>query len=315
MLLRKEGVLMIRLTDFEKKTSDPVTVEYVSTPSGDIPVYGVSSFHSLTQLIGFGKYMNKDQCNVYLRGQISLYDGYMSPSALRPKKIPGTNDFERINYEKRISYYKGYMHESLEQTKSFSKWNSNTIEPLLQHYGVRTNWIDIVDNVWVALWFSLHNTRSTIVDAREYIHISESAPDQYGYIFLMGCDAVKEAENQPGVYVGDTTIVVDLRKAVPSFFLRPHAQHGLMLRKRSTNSADYADYTDKIIAIAKISAADGLKWIGQTGLLSVQSLFPPPYYDTGYASLMNEYKRAKSCDKIGTKDYIRLYGSIQDITY
>ena len=57
---------MIRLTDFERKTSDPVTVEYISTPSGNIPVYGVSSFHSLTQLIGFGKYMNKDQCNVAL---------------------------------------------------------------------------------------------------------------------------------------------------------------------------------------------------------------------------------------------------------
>ena len=88
-----------------------------------------------------------------------------------------------------------------------------------------------------------------------------------------------------------------------------------MLKKRSTQSSDYADYTDKIIAIAKISVADGLKWIGQTGLLSVQSLFPPPFYDTGYANLMNEYKRAKSCEKMGTKDYIQLYGSIQDITY
>ena len=146
---------MIRLTDFERKTSDPVTVEYISTPSGNIPVYGVSSFHSLTQLIGFGKYMNKDQCNVYLRGQTSLYGGYMSPSALRRKKIPGTDDFEPINYEKRISDYKNRIHESLEQTKSFSKWDKNTIEPLLQHYGVRTHWIDIVDNVWVGLFYCI----------------------------------------------------------------------------------------------------------------------------------------------------------------
>lgn len=306
---------MIRLTDFEKKTSDPVTVEYVSTPSGSIPVYGVKSFHSLTQLIGFGKYMNKEQCNVYLRGQTSLYDGKMSPSALRPKRIPGTDKFEPINYDKRISEYKSRIHESLRQTKNFCNWNKHTIEPLLQHYGIRTYWIDIVDNVWVALWFSLHNTTSTIVDTKEYIHISENSTDQYGYVFLMGCDAVKEDEKQPGVYIGASTMVVDLRKAVPSYFLRPHAQHGLMLKKRSITLSDYADYSDKIIAVAKISVKDGLKWIGQTGLLSVQSLFPPPFYDTGYANLLNEYRKAESCKKIMTKNYIQLYGSIQDITY
>lgn len=306
---------MIRLTDFEKKTSDPVAIEYVKTPSGNIPVYGIKSFHSLTQLIGFGKYMNKEYCNVYLRGQTSLYGGYMSPSALRRKRIPGTDSFEPLKYEKRISEYKHNIHESLKQTKSFQNWNKYTIEPLLQHYGVKTYWIDVVDNVWIALWFSLHNTVSTIVDSREYIHISENDPDQYGYIFLMGSDAIKEDEKQPGVYIGDTTMIVDLRKAVPSYFLRPHAQHGLMLKKRSNNPCDFADYTDKIIAIAKISVADGLKWIGQTGLLSVQSLFPPPFYDTGYANLMNEYKKAASCEKISTKNYIQLYGSIQDITY
>lgn len=306
---------MIRLTDFEKKTSDPVTVEYIMTPSGTIPVYEIKSFHSLTQLIGFGKYMNKASCNVYLRGQTSLYDGYLSPSALRPKKIKETDDFEPMNYEKRISEYKSHIHESLMQTRSFQNWNKYTIEPLLQHYGVRTYWIDIVDNVWVALWFSLHNTTSTVVDSREYVHITDNSLDQYGYIFLMGSDAIRENENQPGVYVGDTTVVVDLRKAVPSYFLRPHAQHGLMLKKRSNNPCDFADYTDKVIAIAKISVADGLKWIGQTGLLSVQSLFPPPFYDTGYANLMNEYKKAISCEKISTKNYIQLYGSIQDITY
>ena len=77
---------MIRLTDFEKKTPDPVLVSYVSTASGDIPVYEIKSFHSLTQLIGFGKYLNKGECNVYLRGQTSLYEGLMTPSVLRPKK-------------------------------------------------------------------------------------------------------------------------------------------------------------------------------------------------------------------------------------
>ena len=88
-----------------------------------------------------------------------------------------------------------------------------------------------------------------------------------------------------------------------------------MLKKTSEKPNDYADYSDKIIAVAKVSVADGLRWIGQTGLLSVQSLFPPPYYDTGFASLMNEYKMAASFNSKSEKNFIQMFGSIQDITY
>ena len=74
---------MIRLTDFDKKTPDPVGVECLTSPSGNMPVYEIHSFHSLTQFIGFGKYLNRESGNVYLRGQTSLYNGSLTPSALR----------------------------------------------------------------------------------------------------------------------------------------------------------------------------------------------------------------------------------------
>ncbi|WP_420914265.1 FRG domain-containing protein [Comamonas aquatica] len=31
----------------------------------------------------------------------------------------------------------------------------------MQHYGLNTTWIDIVDNIWVALWFACHEARCT----------------------------------------------------------------------------------------------------------------------------------------------------------
>lgn len=186
----------------------------------------------------------------------------------------------------------------------------DVIIPLLQHYGVRTHWLDVVDNTWVALWFALHRTKATVVDGREYIHIFEHNASDYGYIVLVDSDAKIEDSYFSGIYRGETTVMVDLRKAVPSYFLRPHAQHALMIRKQSTKCEDCADYTDKIIGIAKISVADGLKWIGQTGLMSVQSLFPPPYYDTGYASLLNEYHNQKD-----DANFIKHFGSIQNISY
>lgn len=84
----KDVVLEIMkiIYNFKDKTSDPVVEEYILTPSGVIPVYLVTSFHSLTQFIGYGKYINKDWGNVYLRGQTSMYDGYMSPSIFRREK-------------------------------------------------------------------------------------------------------------------------------------------------------------------------------------------------------------------------------------
>lgn len=225
-----------------------------------------------------------------------------------------TVKFSNININHRFSEYKRQINESLNGTQHFTGWNKDIIEPLLQHYGIKTHWIDIVDNIWVALWFALHKTSSTIADGREYIHMFENDDDEYGYVLLIGCDAQDNNPYQAGVYKSTSTIMVDLRKAVPSFFLRPHAQHALMLRKRSSKYEDFMDYTDRIIGIAKIRVKDGLKWIGQTGLLSVQSLFPPPYYDTGYANLLNEYKKPSN-NQINTVDYIKLFGSIQDISH
>ena len=320
---------MKQITDFEGRTSDEVEVEYISTISGVIPVYSIKSYHSLTQFIGYGEYINNQWGNVYLRGQTSLYNGCLSPSLLRRKIISGENQlvkekaeaatsntvkFSNININHRFSEYKHQINESLNGTQHFTGWNKDIIEPLLQHYGIKTHWIDIVDNIWVALWFALHKTSSTIADGREYIHMFENDDDEYGYVLLIGCDAQDNNPYQAGVYKSTSTIMVDLRKAVPSFFLRPHAQHALMLRKRSSKYEDFMDYTDRIIGIAKIRVKDGLKWIGQTGLLSVQSLFPPPYYDTGYANLLNEYKKPSN-NQINTVDYIKLFGSIQDISH
>ncbi len=300
---------MIRLTDFDKKTPDPVEIEYLTSVSGDIPVYEIHSFHSLTQFIGFGKYLNRDSGNVYLRGQTDLYNGVLTPSALRGNKNRKTKVVEPLNCEKRISDYKHNIALSLKNTKNFCDRDPDIVEPLLQHYGVKTYWLDIVDNVWIALWFALHETASTIIDNREYIHIFENDESKYAYIFLIGCDATKESQTQPGLYEGTSSVVVDLRKAIPSYFLRPHAQHALMVKKRGEHSS-FMDYSDTIIAIAKVSVADGLKWIGQTGLMSVQSLFPPPYYDTGYASLLNEYRNQKAYI-----NFVKQFGSIQNISY
>ena len=169
--------------------------------------------------------------------------------------------------------------------RSFTQYERIVLEPLLQHYGIKTPFIDLVDNVWVALWFALHQAKCKTINSHEYIYYYEN-DREYSYILLVATDAVTLCDGKSGVYAGTKTKLVDLRKALPSYFLRPHAQHAYMLRKTESYPEDYSDL---IIGIAKIPTALGLKWLGQNDFLTVSSLFPAAYFDSGYAVLLKQY--------------------------
>lgn len=279
-----------------------------------VPIYLIDSFHALTQFVGYAKFKNRFYGNVYFRGQTSLYDGKLIPSIFRPS-LNSTS----VNYSERFNTYNVKKKKTLSKN-AFNSIEQYAIEPLLQHYGIKTTWLDIVDNLWIALWFGLHGFSSIILEDHEHVYITEDSPDQYAYLFLLAVDALHERERYspsgpqriPGVYCGEETNLVDLRKAVPSYYLRPHAQHALMVQKRRILTKmplaeGDVDYSDFIVGIAKIEKERGLAWIGHNGLLSIQSLFPPAYFDSGYKHLLKNYK-------VGS-DAIPAYGSIQFISY
>ena len=185
----------------------------------------------------------------------------------------------------------------------FSEYKRNIMEPMLQHYGVKTTYLDVVDNVWVALWFALHQAKTKYINSHEYVYYCDNEkPDSY--IILLASDAIMPSDKQDGVYRGTYTSLVDLRKAVPSYFLRPHAQHAYMLRK---NDEYPGDYSELIVGIARIPTDIGIKWLGNNEFLSVRSLFPAPYFDSGYAKLLHDYPNSD-------ESVIRQYGSIQIIS-
>lgn len=257
-----------------------------------IKVYNIETVHDLTQFIGFGKYMNNQSCNVFLRGQTDLYNGDLVPSLYR-----GRTKLDTITAK-----YNQRMNKLKADIDSFSQYDRCVLEPLLQHYGVKTTYLDLVDNVWVALWFALHQTKSESINSHEYVYYSNNT-NQYSYILLVATDAINVSEKN-GVYEGDTTRLVDLRKALPSYFLRPHAQHAYMLKKKGEAVSDYSDL---IIGIAKIPTELGFKWIGTSEFLTVSTLFPAAYFDSGYKILLKKYPE----DEQGT---INQYGSIQILT-
>lgn len=285
--------MLYKIKNFEKKTPSAITFEEVDLACGEkINVYNIETVHDLTQFIGFGKYMNNQNCNVFLRGQNDLYNGNLIPSLYR-----GRTKLDTITTK-----YNQRMNKLKTDIDSFSQYDRCVLEPLLQHYGVKTTYLDLVDNVWVALWFALHQTKSESINSHEYVYYSNNT-SLYSYILLVATDAINVSEKN-GVYEGNSTRLVDLRKALPSYFLRPHAQHAYMLKKKGEAVSDYSDL---IIGIAKIPTELGFKWIGTSEFLTVSTLFPAAYFDSGYKILLKKYPE----DEQGT---INQYGSIQILT-
>ena len=130
------------IDNFEKKTPSNIAVETVELACGNnINVYLIETVHDLTQFIGFGKYKNNKIGNVYFRGQTSLYNGSMIPSLYR-----GKTRLDSITWK-----YNARINAAIKGKRIFRQYNRAVFEPLIQHYGVRTPYIDLVDNVWVAL--------------------------------------------------------------------------------------------------------------------------------------------------------------------
>lgn len=256
--------------------------QHITDDKSGIDVLHVFDPHALVQAAGYMKYINGSSAyeSIYFRGQTNLYPS-LSPALFRGCSGHLT--------QARRTHKLNAAIEQICNCKIFNTFSNLTFEPLLQHYGLRTSWIDLVDNIWVALWFACHTARAT-GRIGEYLHFERrnciNEHDGYAYILLIAVDAVEPAYKTPGVYHGATTELVDLRVACPSIFLRPHAQHGALFRVKGNSARRPVDYADKIRGVIRISICDALSWLGLGSMLDIHGLFPPPYYDHGYSILL-----------------------------
>ena len=131
---------------------------------------------------------------------------------------------------------------------------------------------------------------------KKYSHKLAFAEDQFLYILLFVANTLPEhtTTQHAGVYSSPQMTVVDLRRALPSVFLRPGAQHGWTVKMNSTkknlNRGDYS-FAKSIVAILRIPLSLADELIGGT-LLSQENLFPPEDYDQGYRILLQRQKSA-----------------------
>lgn len=205
--------------------------------------------------------------------------------------------------------------------------NKYIIEGVLQHYSGSTRFLDIVDNHWVALWMGLHKYEelgkghlysrytkrilpqidylehlakcfssnkirelSSLEDITNALKVEEAELDKYYLYVLLIATPNDMLEQQPGSFENNNFVLVDLRKALPSFFLRPHAQHAYVIKTRDKIKADEYDLASQVVGIIKIRVDKADEWLGNGTLLTQSNLFPPPAIDQGYYTLLEYHK-------------------------
>lgn len=273
---------------------DKVTIrgaESVIDEASGAEVFHVENPHAFVQASGYLKYVRaKDHAeNVYYRGQRRYHEG-LSPSLFRGVATKGDRD-GRITALK--SFLRDFVEASRGKGRLLDSFPEEMLEPLLQHYGVRTSWVDLVDNVWVALWFACYRAH-TAGEFDTFLHFEKRLPrreeeqERFAYVVLVATEMVERSQT-PGLWRGPRTELADLRIGVPSVFVRPHAQHGVLFRLRGgPGGGRETDYVPAVLGALRVALPDALDWLGEGSLLDVHALFPPPHYDEGYRILLKQ---------------------------
>lgn len=277
-------------------------------------VWSASNPNELTAVGGYLRYKSQHGFAFY-RGESSLR-GSMLATAFRPHADgSGHTGITKIQFNNHAVAMREYVDKLVGQSCgcnggpfSFSKAHlcdeivkqktgssaalvSGTyravVEPLLQHYGLKTRWLDVVDNIWVALWFACYRQ----VSVGKYAHhVRRSAAGaragSHAYVIVFQTEPL-EPTAVPGYRVGPNTRAVDLRYNVPSVYLRPHAQHGSLIAPNDVNGTPIGGLQDCVAGVVEVDLADALDWLGAGAMTSAGTLFPSASFDEGYRRLLD----------------------------
>lgn len=263
--------------------------EWVVDGCSNVEVLHVRDFRTLVQVLNKAKYADgiaSDGDRVtYFRGQARLFNGTLKPSVYRRlnKKNPRSNVDGRIVAELRKITIGG--------GKNVAKLTDPVVEGLFQQYEHSSRWIDAVDNVWIALWFACHERWEEGGKVCYLLRNPSQEKEKYRYAYILLLGAERGGKIVAGHWRGKHSERVDLRYAVSSHFVRPHVQHGVLVRALNKTGAIMEDMTSLIRGVVRISLSDALRWMGNAESFEVSNVFPNPSFDTGLRDLIEDGKK------------------------
>ena len=260
----------------KKEQEDLHYVKDWKVDTNPIPIYHVDTVHAFNRVIGYARYINATAGTVLYRGQTELHSSLLPSGTREGKTAVSETLFENICADPQFSRFLGLDRQSI---KGWKEYNHMLIEAVLQHYGAKTFCMDFVDNHWCALWFGFNEIKNN-----HYRHRNDKGSL---YVFLYVAET--EGPCVSGMYIGESTYTVDLRKALPSTFQRPASQHGWIVRskERKATSLD-----NRVVGIVEISVDDAREWLGNGELLSEENFFPSFSIDQGYKVLLSRQQRS-----------------------
>lgn len=114
--------------------------------------------------------------------------------------------------------------------------------------------------------------------------------EKQGHLYLFLYVADTNAPTVRGISLGSETYVLDLRKTIPSTFLRPCAQHGWIVK--GIQEEQYC-YEKNIACVLRISVGIVSQMLGNGILTSEDNFFPSYHNDNGYDILLRRQEGTK----------------------
>ena len=182
--------------------------------------------------------------------------------------------------EKRWSAYICVLRKLRDLLKG-TRWKQENLGAVLQHYGIKTPWLDVVRSLHAAIWFATHTID---IDDPSSGAVKRST-EEHGWISLYVDRALGQRQ----------LTVVDLWDAHSSQHLRPHAQQGLSLGMQSDprNDEDHcpqaectSDFNTHRVARIRFRAQSE-RWRLSGHMFSSQFLFPAREHDDSLGKLLD----------------------------
>lgn len=237
-----------------------------------------STFEELSDLIKTFREMNPN-VEIVFRGQTNDYP--LIPSIKRPPPP----DYGLTHQQRRPEEWDGYIKNLFltfghSHTDDFEEARMGR-RAILQHYGYRSNFIDVTRDSEIALWFSRHVFRKktiSIADTRSlhihYFHsingvIYRHTENEAGFFYIIGIPESKQS------------ILYDLSAITPKEARRPHAQFACAIME----PAEPLCLNDFVLCKAIIKGGL-LRHNRETSVPDCLQLFPRPSSDLVYRSLL-----------------------------
>lgn len=128
---------------------------------------------------------------------------------------------------------------------------------------------------------------------------SNKNKEPYSCLYAINIGKLIKPDYRKGIDRHETGWLMDARRAVPSHFIRPHAQHGLLFKPFFHA---FSNASPRFV-VFRFKKSDAEKWIGNGAIFKHRSIYPPIRYihpinrqqeaDSGLCQLERSFKKTR----------------------